>query len=122
MAKTLRERDWEILISRIQSGDCTPFLGAGACHGILPLGADIAKQWARKYDYPSEDDTDLVKVAQFLAVQFDGAFPKDEIAKVLEKDGRVPNFDDPAEPHSVLARLPLPVYMTTNYDHFMFQA
>lgn len=122
MAKTLSKQDWQILLKRIESGQCTPFLGAGACHGVLPLGADIAKQWAHEYGYPAADDSDLVKVAQFLAVQFDGAFPKEEIASVLKKDGRVPDFADPAEPHGVLARLPLPVYMTTNYDHFMFQA
>ncbi|HXF60075.1 MAG TPA: SIR2 family protein [Caldilineaceae bacterium] len=30
-----------------------------------------------------------------------------------------PNFNLPDEPHGVLADLPLPVYMTTNYDDFM---
>lgn len=33
-----------------------------------------------------------------------------------------PDFDDPAEIHSVLASLPLPVYLTTNYDDFLLRA
>jgi len=35
-----QEQDWNRL-RRIQSGKCTPFLGAGACDGALPLGADV---------------------------------------------------------------------------------
>jgi hypothetical protein len=33
-----------------------------------------------------------------------------------------PDFNDPTEPHRVLANLNLPVYVTTNYDDFMVKA
>src|SRR5262249_37815838 len=33
-----------------------------------------------------------------------------------------PKFDDPNEPYTVLAKLPLPIYITTNYDDFMEQS
>jgi hypothetical protein len=33
-----------------------------------------------------------------------------------------PNFTETDEPHALLADLPLPVYITTNYDDFMVQA
>jgi len=33
-----------------------------------------------------------------------------------------PDFSDKSEPHRVLAELPLPVYLTTNYDDFMTRA
>ena len=33
-----------------------------------------------------------------------------------------PDFRAPSEPHAVLADLPLPIYMTTNYDDFMVKA
>nr|MDT0665797.1 SIR2 family protein [Micromonospora sp. DSM 115978] len=33
-----------------------------------------------------------------------------------------PDYDHLAEPHGLLARLPLPVYLTTNYDGFMSEA
>ncbi len=107
---------------RIESGECTPFLGAGASYPALPLGAEVAKQWAEAYGYPKpEEAEDLVRIAQFLAVQYDSTFPKDEIRKLL-KGKPAPDFAQPDEPHDALAQLPLPVYMTTNYDSFMVQA
>jgi hypothetical protein len=43
MATRLGDRDWEILLRRIHDGKCTPFLGAGINHGVLPLGSEIAR-------------------------------------------------------------------------------
>lgn len=122
MPRRLRERDWRLLLTRIRNGDCTPFLGAGACQGVSPLAADIARKWAVDHRYPLEGETDLVKIAQFMAVQYDAVFPKDEIAREFEADSSRPDFTDVLEPHRFLAELPLPVYMTTNYDDFMVQA
>ena len=68
MPSRLEDRDWDILLRRIRDGKCTPFLGAGVNAGVLPLGSDIARQWAAQYKYPLEDGTDLARVAQFLAV------------------------------------------------------
>jgi hypothetical protein len=121
MPNTLSERDWKALLQKIQHQRCTPFLGAGACFGALPLGSQVAKEWAKNYDYPFGDDGDLVRVAQYIAVQYDPVFPKIEILKQFQKVP-APNFREPDEPHGVLADLPLPVYVTTNYDDFMVQA
>ncbi|MDH4137948.1 MAG: SIR2 family protein [Anaerolineae bacterium] len=122
MPDTLAERDWNLLLRRIKAGKCTPFLGAGACFGALPLGGQIAQKWAQEHDYPLEDCRDLARVAQFLAVQYDPMFPKEEILEQCFKKAAPPEFTKPDEPHGVLADLPLPVYMTTNYDDFMVQA
>ena len=121
MPGTLHNRDWEFLLGRIQQGRCTPFLGAGACADVLPLGEDIAEEWAQQYDYPLEDRKDLTRVAQFLAVQFDQWLPKQHLVDLVQKC-EPPDFTAPDEPHAVLARLPLPIYLTTNYDDFMVQA
>jgi hypothetical protein len=122
MAGVLSEKDWDILLRRIDAGKCTPFLGAGACHGVLPLGADIAREWARDYDYPLDDPHDLARVSQYVAVDRDDPmFPKDELAARIRAIPP-PNFAEPDEPHGVLADLPLPVYVTTNYDDFMLAA
>jgi hypothetical protein len=121
MVKMLEDKDWRILLERIDDGKCTPFLGAGMCYGVLPLGGDVARQWAKEYDYPLDDSSDLMRVAQFLALeQGDGAYPKEEILRMFEK--KQPDFTDRYEPHRVLANLPLPVYLTTNYDNFMMEA
>ena len=125
MTKKLEDKDWELILKRIQAGKCTPFLGAGACSGTLPLGSTVAQEWAKKHNYPLEDDYNLVRVAQFLAVEVDPMFPKEDIISQFEKkiaeDGP-PKFDDKLDPHRVLADLPIPVYMTTNYDDFMVRA
>lgn len=121
MTSTLGERDWEILVQRIDTGKCLPFLGAGACYGALPLGGEIARDWARQFSYPMEDGGDLVRVAQFVAVEFDPTYPKELILERLQS-GSPPDFRAADEPHGVLADLPLPIYLTTNYDDFMVQA
>jgi hypothetical protein len=121
MPNTLEEKDWNLLLRRIKEGKCTPFLGAGACEGVLPLGSTIAREWAKKHCYPLADSSDLAHVAQFLAVQNDPMFPKEEILEWF-RNIAPPNFTEPDEPHSLLAELPLRVYITTNYDDFMVQA
>ena len=61
-------------------------------------------------------------MAQFLAVSLrDDMRPKEELCALL-KDCAPPNFGEADEPHAVLANLPLPVYVTTNYDDFMVRA
>lgn len=121
MSNLMSETDWELLLRRIKDGKCTPFLGAGACHGVLPLASDIAREWAQKHKSPMSDRDDLVRVAQFLAVNKDQMFPKEELLRKFQSV-KPPDFSDPYEPHGFLADLPLPVYMTTNYDDFMFKA
>ena len=121
MPNTLKERDWEILLRRIRDGRCTPFLGAGASVGALPLGSQIAQEWAEQYDYPLEDSRNLARVAQYLAVERDPQFPKEEFVKRIQAS-KAPDFRELDEPHAMLAELPLPIYMTTNYDGYMLQA
>ena len=122
MPSRLEDRDWDILLRRIRDGKCTPFLGAGVNAGVLPLGSEIARQWAAQYKYPLEDGTDLARVAQFLAVSSrDKMFPKEEIVKSFEGVAP-PDFSARDDPQGALADLPLPVYMSTNYDDFMAKA
>jgi hypothetical protein len=117
----LENAHWGILLDRIREQKCTPFLGAGAGAGTLPLGGDIAEAWARENGYPLEDVRDLARVAQFLAVKLDAMAPKEKIRRLLA-DAGTPDFGDIDEPHTVLAGLPLPLYLTTNFDGFMCAA
>jgi hypothetical protein len=121
MPNTLDEKDWNILLRRIKLGKCTPFLGAGASYGTIPLGSEIARAWALEFDYPLDDAADLVRVAQYVAVDQDPMFPKEELAQRI-RTVSPPDFKEPTEPHALMADLPLPVYITTNYDDFMYQA
>lgn len=117
----LTDNEWTILIERISRGQCTPFLGAGACYGVLPLGQDMAESLANRSKYPLEDSTDLIRVTQFIALTYDGVYPKELVVDIIN-DSSDPDFKAADEPHRVLADLPLPLYMTTNYDDFMVKA
>jgi len=115
--------DWEVLLNRINYGKCTPFIGAGACVGILPLGSEIAKDLADQFNYPLDDRDNLPRVAQFVSIDRDPMVPKEYIInKFFSKKMPLPNFNNPNEPHSILSDLPFPLYITTNYDDFMMKA
>lgn len=116
----IKESDWDHLLKRIDAGRCTPFLGAGAS-GSAPLATHIAASWSRRYGYPLADGHDLASVAQFVAIERDRLAPKEELKAQFDQL-QPPPFDEPDEPHGVLADLDLPVYVTTNYDNFMVQA
>ncbi len=126
----LSEEDWDLLITRIRGGLCTPFLGAGVNTGLLPLGATIAGEWADKHGFPLREKFDLARVSQYLALtKPDKLFPKELIQTMIQEklrkqftDGTLPDFTTPDHPLGVLAALDLPVYITTNYDDFMFRA
>ena len=118
----MEERDWEVLLERIAAGRCTPFLGAGAAYGTLPLGTEVASRWAERFRYPLDDSDDLAHVAQYVGIEHgDPMRPKELISRELEGIAP-PDFTCPNEPHDVLAELPLPVYLTTNYDDLMVRA
>jgi SIR2-like protein len=117
----LEERTWSILLRAIKGQRCTPFLGAEVAFGDYPVRSEIAREWATKYGYPLQDAGDLARVAQFIATENDPLFPKDEIINRF-KAIQSPDLTNPDEPHRVLADLPLPVYITTNYDDSMMRA
>lgn len=121
MANGLGESDWKVLLKRIASGKCTPFLGPGVTAGLLPSRTAIAQSWAHEYDYPLADTHDFARVAQYLAVQYDPFYPKEELQAQFINTQPV-DFAAPNQSLGVLADLDLPIYITTNYDDLMFQA
>lgn len=120
--QTLDDRDWDNLLRRIKDGNCTPFIGPGVGEGLLPTDREIAQAWASEHHYPLTDFDNLPRVAQFLAISRDAAFPAEDIARRWQNLTAKPNFREAIEPHSFLAGLPLSLYITTNYDDFLFQA
>jgi hypothetical protein len=116
----VNDSDWEQLLWAIEEGRCTPFLGAGACVPALPTGLALAQEWAAEHRYPLEDGHDLARVAEYLAVEQVPMAPKHAIRRKFQE--RPPPAFDGDEPHAVMARLPIPVYLTTNYVDYMAQA
>ncbi|MGA9996469.1 MAG: SIR2 family protein [Pyrinomonadaceae bacterium] len=121
--RNLNDTDWKILTDRIRDGKCTPFIGPGIYSDLYSIRSTVAEKWAGNEDYPLNDSNDLASVSRFLSVKYDGNpdYAPDEFIKEL-RNFRTPPFNDPDDPHGILATLPLPIYITTNYDDFMTKA
>lgn len=149
-AKTPDELDnWPDLLGNLHDGTCTPILGSGLTEFLFGSRRELAARWADKYNFPMGRHLreDLPQVAQFLAVTQSLGFPRRELIKQLEAEvrrryghglgeaqqqQRLPELmtqlweeqarRNPAEPHKILARLPLPIYITTNPDGLLAEA
>jgi SIR2-like domain len=103
---------------------CTPFLGSGASAPNVPTGTQMAKHWATRFGYPFPDDTNLSRVMQFVATMEYSGDPvtlKQRLIMDHIANATVPDFGAPYQVHQVLANCGLPLYVTTNYDDFMFR-
>jgi hypothetical protein len=118
---SLNDYQWDDLLNNLYKKKCCPFIGAGASAEWLPLASNLSKELAEKYDYPLEDIYNLSRVAQFLEIENDHMFPKNLLSQEIKKI-KPPDFaleENRNAIHSLLADLNLPIYVTTNYDHFM---
>lgn len=120
-ASSLQDSDWKVLLERINKGKCTPFIGGEANMGSIPPSSTIARELAMESGYPMEDSDNLPHVAQFIATTADPFRPREMIVDRYEKAPK-PDFNARDEPHRLLAELPLPVYVTTDYDNNMTDA
>ena len=119
--RTMNDGDWATLISKITYRSCTPFIGAGVYWDRYSIRSQIALKWATEHDYPLSDSSDLASVAQFLFAKFDPGYVQNMFIEEL-KALDAPDFADEHDPYTILASLPLPIYITTNYDDFMTKA
>jgi hypothetical protein len=137
---------WPAIVKNIRRGQCTPVVGAHLSDPLLGSSQDLARRWAETYRFPMAPDQrdDLPQVAQFLAVNQDRQFPRDELGEHLRREllvrwgamlpqamGDAPVDDlfaavgalrreaDPADPHRVLAELPFPIYITAATDNLL---
>lgn len=119
MATKLEDRDWTLLLGRIKDGKCTPILGEDLHSATVPHYIKTARKWADESNYPiAGAEEDISKVSQFLSVYHDAMWPKEQLIKEIQPI-KPPDFTMPDEPHAVLADLPLPIYITTNYNDYM---
>lgn len=117
---SLTEEQWDDLLREVKAGMCTPIIGVGACYPRLPLASEISKRLAGEHAYPLTDSSNLARVTQFLSTKRYPQFPKDLVLQeIADRSTPLPDFDEPDDPHGVLASLPLSIYITTNYDGFM---
>jgi len=143
---------WPFLLENIERGQCSAFLGPRVNAGLLPSPEALAEELADKYGYPLPDRYSLSRVAQFMAVHDPDVLRNDYVrllqrslfsflslkpTKEEKQRFRQAGFAETAEAlnwaervldvqeneiHHLLADLPLPLYLTTNMDSFMFEA
>jgi hypothetical protein len=140
---------WPALLRNIQQGRCTPILGPALTDYLLGSRRQIAQRWAETYHFPmaAHDRENLPQVAQYLAVNQDAMFLRDELQayvcreirarynlspeddkcgtslnELVSKVGADLQAENPAEPHRVLAQFPLPVYITANFGNLLAEA
>ena len=120
-AGELDSKEWDRLLDRL--GDdrrCTPILGPELSFGSLAARAGIARAWADDLNFPFEERHDLPRVAQYASTMNSADDAHRYFLKHL-KDLPAPDPNNPDDPYYILARLPFPLYLTTNYDSFLFR-
>jgi hypothetical protein len=117
----IEQHDWDFLIRRIKNSECVAILGPEVSYGLVESRRDLAAHWIKKHNCPLAETSTLAQVAQFLAFRNFELFPKDEMQRHLQNIAD-PDFNQGNLPHTILARLKLPVYITTNYDDLLFKA
>ncbi len=141
---------WDSLIPNIQDGKCTPILGPGLSESLLGSRRHIAQRWSETFRFPMapHERNDLPQVAQFLAVHHGSRFPRRTLTDYLASEIRerygeyLPDGAKQAsldelistiinqrratqgatEPHDVLAKMPLPIFVTTEPSRRMGDA
>jgi hypothetical protein len=142
---------WNAILTSAQSKQLTPILGAGLYEPLLGPWRDLAVYMADKHGFPLSAfyRESLPQVTQYLLVsqdlntlfseltdyfrksvqsRFASALDKKlkadaaELQAVMEAAGKQLRKKDPNEQHQVLAKLKLPIYITTNADNLMEDA
>jgi hypothetical protein len=142
---------WPTLLNSIKKGKCTPIVGMGLTEPLLGSMREIALDWADKYGFPMapHERESLPQVAQFVAVNQDREFLRDQLAEYLRREIQErytadlsPELQQPGatldqlieavyaarwsrdanEPHRLLAQLPLPIYITANVNNLLAKA
>jgi hypothetical protein len=117
----INEKDFRLIVEKIKTERCVPFLGAGVSLGFggpgLPTGAELARSLAESCDYPGPDKSDLYRVAQYYELDNDRESLHRRVRLALQK----PNVR-PSLVHEAIAKLPVRYVLTTNFDDLMERA
>jgi hypothetical protein len=122
VAKVFDENDWKRLVRKIKNQHCIPFLGPEMSYGGSNGRGLIARKLLKDDEgFPWQDAGDLVRVAQFRATKDGTGTTKEDFVELLQ-ELKKPDFDDPDEPHRLLAGMAFGIYATTNFDDYMTEA
>jgi hypothetical protein len=113
------------IIENIKKGKCILFLGAMASaptpeksrfqyKKTPPGGAELSRRLAAKCGYPDEDVTNLQRVSLFYQFR-EGGSRQSLVQAIVDEITKPDVLPSPAL--HMLAALPFPIVITTNYDH-----
>src|SRR6185436_17176528 len=79
---------WPTLVNAIYEGRCTPIIGLGISETLIGSSRASARGWADTFHFPMapHEREDLPQVAQFMAVDQDLSFPRDELKKYIRQE------------------------------------
>ncbi len=119
----LDEETWKLILRRLRRDEhrCTPILGPELSFGSMAARAAMTRAWAMEREFPFEEKHDLPRVAQFAAIKDSDEDAKREFLEYFNLI-RPPDPKDLEDPYRILARLPFPLFLTTNYDSFLYRA
>lgn len=135
--------DWQFLVDDINDGECTPILGPGLYEWLLGTEREIARAWARLYDYPLApyEVESLPRVAEYMRLKNgehylhtrlvqdlgreiirrhgrdlkpEGQFEKLSLDELISQVHERQHVREPNDPYTMLAQMPFKVYPTAN--------
>jgi hypothetical protein len=76
---------WESIVGNLKAAACTPILGPTMNETLFGSRGELASYWGEIYRYPmsGREAEDLPRVAQYLAITRQGAFPRREFYKSI---------------------------------------
>ena len=130
---------WESLLGHVAKGKCLPIIGFGVYDELFGSVTELARRWAETYRYPLNEGDELPQIAQYLAVNHgDEFYPGQQLERHIKREiarrAMTANVALPEEavddtviaawnlaagerdPHRILAHLPCPLYLTTNFS------
>ena len=142
-------QQWPALLRAIERGKCTPILGPSLAEPLIGSRQELAASWASSYGFPMAPHhlDELPQVAQYLSVHLGEFFVLDELVEHVRTEvwqrfgdslngtakdtnlddlltivGRTLGSDSAPTSYQVLARLDLPLYITTNPGNLLADA
>jgi hypothetical protein len=117
------------IVQSVKDMKCILFLGAMASapspegsrfqyKKAPPSGAELSRRLAAECEYPDEDVTNLPRVSLYYQLRPQGSRPSliNAINNIITKDEKTGEEFVPSDALHMLAALPFPIVITTNYD------
>jgi len=114
---------WELLINKIQTGECVPIIGPDMCGDAITSESSLAVEWSEVHGYGLRGEVEIARVAQYLGyVQPNGFSVKGELTARRLLNAHPDFLDDEHNQYRMLSRLPFSIFITTSSDGFLFEA